>query len=161
MTDLALFYLMTRQISFSERSCCPFCDACVFRVPVFEVKFLEWFRWFPSCEVYFIFKKCLKEFQGEGLKCALGKTSLYFKVQLNDLVYLPNEGSLTLICPQLYLDDWNISKTSQIRLLNLHEDLKYRCSSIRLYCFLCLAETLIRFFTLEYKNNNYHATSCK
>jgi len=46
MTDLALFSLMTRQISFSERSCCPFCDACVFDVPVFEVKFLNGFGCF-------------------------------------------------------------------------------------------------------------------
>lgn len=41
MTDLALFFLMTRQNSFSERSCCPLCDASVFRVPVFEVEFLN------------------------------------------------------------------------------------------------------------------------
>lgn len=41
MTDFALFYLMTKQISFSKKPCYALCDACVFKVPVFDVKFLN------------------------------------------------------------------------------------------------------------------------
>lgn len=70
-----------------------------------------------------------------------------------------------LFCPHcfffMYLHNWNVSKTPSKQLISLQEGLKYRCSSIGLYYFLCLVETFIRFFTLEYKNNYYHATCCE
>lgn len=77
MTDLALLFLMTRQNSCSERLFHPLCDGCVFKVNVFEVEFLNGLGGFLI--VRFILKKCLKEFQGEGLNMYLARLIFIFK----------------------------------------------------------------------------------